>query len=234
MYKNIKLKIKPLTDFETNTSDKLKQLKIIILRYKKLLYNKPINFIRTGKEIKRWAKKGTSKSPPQPYRHKIIKMYAKGFSLNTFIETGTYLGNTVNAVKSKFKEVYSIELNKGLYLRAKQKFTKDEHINFILGDSSEILPEILSKIESPCLFWLDAHYSGENTSKTNLETPIVKELQSILNHPNKNHIILIDDAHHFTGKNDYPTIPELKEMINQYEEKVLIIKEDIIRIHKKL
>lgn len=234
MYKNIKLKIEPLTDFETNTSDKLKQLKIIILRYKKLLYNKPINFIRTGKEIKRWAKKGTSKSPPQPYRHKIIKMYAKGFSLNTFIETGTYLGNTVNAVKSKFKEVYSIELNKGLYLRAKQKFTKDEHINFILGDSSEILPEILSKIESPCLFWLDAHYSGENTSKTNLETPIVKELQSILNHPNKNHIILIDDAHHFTGKNDYPTIPELKEMINQYEEKVLIIKEDIIRIHKKL
>ncbi len=218
---------------EINTSDKLKQLKIIILKYKKLLYNKPINFIRTGKEIRRWAKKGRSKSPPQPYRRKIIKMYAKRFSINIFIETGTYLGNTVNAVKKNFKEIYSIELNKVLYLKAKQKFIKYKHINVKLGDSSEKLPEILSKIDGPCLFWLDAHYSGKNTSKTNVETPITKELLYILNHPNKNHIILIDDAHDFTGKNDYPTIPELKEMINQYEEKVLIIKEDIIRIHNK-
>jgi len=160
-------------------------------------------------------------------------LYAKRFSINIFIETGTYLGNTVNAVKKKFKEIYSIELNKVLYLKAKQRFIKYKHINVILGDSSEKLPEILSKIDGPFLFWLDAHYSGENTSKTNVETPITKELLYILNHPNKNHVILIDDAHDFTGKNDYPTIPELKEIINQYEEKVLIIKEDIIRIHNK-
>jgi hypothetical protein len=95
------------------------------------------------------------------------------------------------------------------------------------------LPKILSNIDSPCLFWLDAHYSGENTSKTDLQTPIIRELRSILNHPNKNHIILIDDAHEFTGKNDYPTIPELKEIMNQYEEKILIVKENVIRIHKK-
>ena len=203
------------------------------MKYKKLLYNKPINFIRTGKEIRRWAKKGRLKSPPQPFRRKIIKMYAKRFSINIFIETGTYLGNTVNAVKKNFKEIYSIELNKGLYLKAKRRFIKDMHINLILGDSSEKLPEILSKIDSPCLFWLDAHYSGENTSKTNIETPITKELLCILNHPNKNHIILIDDSHKFIGKNDYPSISKLKEIINQYEQKVLIIKEDIIRIHNR-
>ena len=203
------------------------------MKYKKLFYNKPINFIRTGKEIRRWAKNGRSKSPPQPYKSKIIKMYAKKFSINIFIETGTYLGNTVNAVKKSFKKIYSIELNRTLYLKAKQKFIKYKHINVILGDSSEKLPEILSKIESPCLFWLDAHYSGGNTSKTNVETPITKELQCILNYPHKNHVILIDDALDFTGKNDYPTIPELKEMINQYEEKVIITKENIIRIHNK-
>jgi len=160
-------------------------------------------------------------------------MYARRFSINIFIETGTYLGNTVNAVKRNFKEIYSIELNKVLYLKARQKFIKEKHINVILGDSSENLPDILSKINEPCLFWLDAHYSGENTSKTDVETPITKELLCILNHPNKNHVILIDDAHDFTGRNDYPTIPELKEIVNQYEEKILIIKEDIIRIYSK-
>ena len=66
-----------------------------------------------------------------------------------------------------------------------------------------------------------------------METPITKELRCILNHPNKNHVILIDDAHDFTDKKDYPTIPELKEIINQYEEKVLIIKENVIRIYNK-
>ncbi|MCK4286635.1 MAG: hypothetical protein KAX18_10560, partial [Candidatus Lokiarchaeota archaeon] len=148
----IKSKIKPLTDFEINTSDKLKQLKIIILKYKKLLHNNPINFIRTGKEIRIWAKKGRPGSPPQPYKHKIIKMYAKNYSINIFIETGTYLGRTVKAVKKSFEEIYSIELNKALYLKAKQKFIKYEHINVIMGDSSEKLPKILSKIDNPCLF----------------------------------------------------------------------------------
>ena len=218
---------------EINTSDKLKQFIIIILKYKKLFYNKPFNFIRTGKEIRRWVKKGRVKSPPQPYRRKIIKLYAKRFSINIFIETGTYLGDTVKAVKKNFKEIYSIELNKMLYLTAKQKFVKYKHINIILGDSSKKLPEILSKLDGPCLFWLDAHYSGGNTSKANVETPVTKELRCILNHPNKNHVILIDDAHDFTGKNDYPTIPELKEIVNHYEEKILIVKEDIIRIHNR-
>lgn len=203
------------------------------MKFKELIYNKPINFIRTGKKIRRWAKNGKSRSPPQLHKHKIIKMYAKNYSINIFIETGTYLGDTVNAVKKMFKEIYSIELNKGLHLKAKQKFIKYKHINVILGDSSEKLPEILSNMNNPCLFWLDAHYSGSNTSKTNLQTPIIRELHSILNHPNKNHIILIDDAHEFTGKNDYPTIHELKELINYYEEKVLIIKENIIRIQNK-
>ncbi len=186
-----------------------------------------------GKKIRRWAERGRSKLPLQPYKHKIIKMYAKKYSINILIETGTYLGNTIEALRKKFKEIYSIELSKALYLKAKQKFINYKQINIILGDSSEKLPKILSNIDSPCLFWLDAHYSGGNTSKTNVETPIIMELLCILNHPNKNHVILIDDAHDFIGKNDYPTIPELKEMINQYEEKVLIFKEDIIRIHNK-
>jgi len=186
-----------------------------------------------GKEIRKWALIDKSRPPPQPYKHKIIKMYAKYYSINIFIETGTYLGKTINAVKKKFQEIYSIELNKALHHKASLKFIRYKHINVVLGDSSEKLPEILSKINGPCLFWLDAHYSGENTSKTNIETPIIKELQCILNHPNKNHVILIDDCHKFIGKNDYPTIPELKEKINQFEEKILFIKENIIRIHNK-
>ena len=162
-------------------------------------------------------------------------MYANGFSIKIFIETGTFLGETIEVVRKLFNEIYSIELNKAYYLKAKQRFIKFKHINIIQGDSSVELPKILSNISHPCLFWLDAHYSGGNTAKGKLETPIMKELHFILNHPNQDHIILIDDAQKFIGEDDYPTIAELKQMINEeYPERILIVKEDIIRIHNPI
>ena len=149
------------------------------------------------------------------------------------VETGTFLGNTIKAVKNEFKEIYSIELDRSLYIQAKNRFKKFKHINIKFGDSSEKLPEILSKIESQCLFWLDAHYSGKNTSKTEVETPIINELRCIINHPIKNHIILIDDANKFTGQNDYPTIKEIKKMYSHDDDKMIYINDNIIIIHNK-
>ena len=77
------------------------------------------------------------------------------------------------------------------------------------GDSGEILPELLNNINEPILFWLDGHYSAGNTSKGSLNTPIIKELVTIFQHPIKQHIILIDDARLFNGADDYPTSVEV-------------------------
>jgi hypothetical protein len=44
---------------------------------------------------------------------------------------------------------------------------------------------------------------------------------------------LIDDAHDFTGDNDYPTLEDLNNyIISNRGEIVFEIKDDIIRIHK--
>lgn len=80
-------------------------------------------------------------------------------------------------------------------------------------------------------FWLDGHYSGFETAKGDLETPVSSELESILR-SKINHIILIDDARLFTGKNDYPSVEELKNYVlskkNYYSFEV---ENDIIRIY---
>ena len=73
----------------------------------------------------------------------------------------------------------------------RKKFSKLTHINLIKGDSSEKLPEILKSLKEPALFWLDGHYSDEITAKGDLNTPIYNELTAILNHPIKNHVILM-------------------------------------------
>lgn len=54
-------------------------------------------------------------NPNQSYKHRVIKYYAKKYKCKTFIETGTYLGGTVQAVKDHFKDVHSIEVAKKLY-----------------------------------------------------------------------------------------------------------------------
>jgi len=101
------------------------------------------------------------------------------------------------------------------------------------GDSTDILPEILVKIEQPCLFWLDAHYSGGVTAKGKKETPILQEIQYILNHHIDRHIILIDDARCFNGQNDYPTMQALRDMILSYHSDWFFeVENDVIRIFK--
>ena len=194
------------------------------------IHDKILNLI----ELRKWFKTDII-HPPHILKQKIVKIYAKKFIISTFVETGTYLGEMIDATKKKFKQIYSIELDDELFENAKKKFSKYNHISIIQGDSSEVLPTILSKIKQPCLFWLDAHYSAGITAKGEIETPIKKELNNIFNSSKFNHIILIDDARMFIGKNDYPTLKELRNFISKKRPNYsFIVKNDIIRIHKKI
>ena len=181
----------------------------------------------------KWEKDGRPIPPPLAVKSKIIKEYARRFSTGILIETGTYRGDMVSSMNSVFSQIYSIELNYDFYQKAKQRFAKYSHICIMHGNSSEILPRILSSINKPCLFWLDAHYSGGITAKAELDTPIMSELKHIFSHQIKNHVILIDDAREFTGLNDYPTIESLKDFVHQnYSDHVFKVADDIIRIYK--
>lgn len=187
-------------------------MKIIELIKYSFLYELT-NPIIQHKALRDWHKRG--KTPPTPHciKQAIIKKIAYQYSIKTFIETGTYLGNMVDDVKTIFKKIYTIELDKNLYKRARNKFSKNPHVSIIFGDSATALPHILSRINKPVLFWLDAHYSKGITARAEKETPIIEEISAILNHPVKKHVILIDDADCFTGKNDYPTLKFLKSFI---------------------
>ncbi len=181
-----------------------------------------------------WIKRGRTPPTPPHLKTDLIKKLASEYSINTLIETGTYLGTTAQTVKNNFSRIFTIEINHKLYQRAKRKFRKNPNIYIKQGDSSKILPKVLKKINSPCLFWLDAHYSGGITAKGKLATPIISELQTILNHRIKKHLILIDDARDYKGKDDYPTIYQLKKIISNYKYYNLKVELDIIIIYPKI
>lgn len=186
-------------------------------------------------EVKNWIISGKPVPPPHLVKQQVIIELSRSHSIYTLIETGTYLGEMVSAQKDFFKAIYSIELSVPLYLKAQNKFSEYQHINLLQGDSSKVLPKIISSIKEPCLFWLDGHYSAGITAKGELCTPIWQELNTIFEHPIKNHVILIDDARDFDGSNDYPTLEQLKHFVYRHQpESSFEVRDDIIRIYPKV
>lgn len=183
------------------------------------------------KQLSDWIKRGKKPPTPQLIKQLIVKQYVAKYSIKNFIETGTYLGSMIDSTKDIFDKIYTIELNKALYKRAKKKFINYKHISVLFGNSSKLLPNVLKKINNPVLFWLDAHYSGAITAKGALNTPITEEVKSILKHKVKGHVILIDDASLFIGKNNYPTIKELKDSIfKKCPQAIIKIENNIIQV----
>lgn len=183
------------------------------------------------KAAREWVVNGRKGSPPHLIKQRIVKKYARQFSCEILVETGTYLGDMVYAMRKVFKELHSVEMGRDLYERAKIRFAGYTHIHLYHGDSGEILKDILSKLERPCLFWLDAHYSAGVTARGAIDTPIEKELKYIFRHELAHrHVLLIDDARAFNGMNDYPTLQTIEAMTKNAGYQVFVIEDDVIRV----
>jgi hypothetical protein len=182
--------------------------------------------------IEAWERSGRPIPPPDAVKQRTVREYGERFGLDCFVETGTCLGAMLDAVKGCFKKIYSIELDKALFENAEIRFRPYKHIRLLQGDSSALLSMVLQDLQQPCLFWLDAHYSGGFTAKGEIETPVLKELESVFQHPTPGHAILIDDARCFTGEHDYPTIEELRRFVlARWPDAAFRVEDDIIRIH---
>jgi len=179
-----------------------------------------------------WEKSDKMGPPPHLVKREIVKEYGRKFNLDTLVETGTYTGEMILAAKNYFKDIFSIELSDELCFETKKKFRGFSNVHIVCGDSAKVLPDILKSIKRPCLFWLDAHYSGGITKKGSVETPIVEELKAIFNHYVEGSVILIDDARCFRGENDYPTLKWMRDYVLSRRPFLdFTVENDIIRIY---
>lgn len=163
--------------------------------------------------VQNWNNGKKIGAPPHIIKQLHIKNLQKAFHAQVLVETGTYLGDMVKAQQTTFKKIYTIEVSEVIYNQTKHNLNSLTHVDFLLGDSGEVLQKLTAQIKETALFWLDGHYSGGITSKGILNTPIYKELDSIFETPFQ-HIILIDDAQDFKGMDDYPSIAELKNYVS--------------------
>jgi hypothetical protein len=193
-----------------------------------------LNLVRKLPEIIQWIRAGCTRNAPEPLKHMVLSAYRRRYGLFQFIETGTYFGETL-AYMAHQKSVHatSIELNDAYYKAAEQRFGGYSNVTILHGDSGKLLPELVRQLQAPALFWLDGHYSGGETARANLETPISAELEAILQSTVKGHVILIDDARDFNGSHDYPHLDRLLETVRVSSIYDIEVSTDIIRLTPK-
>ncbi len=182
------------------------------------------------RDLAKWVDSGCPSPAPTMVKLSIVRHYVNLYKTKNFVETGTFLGTMIEYIAATGVQCHTIEIDPVIHERTKNVLGKYKNINFILGDSGIALPALLQGINEPATFWLDGHYSGSFTGRSDVDTPISAELDHILGHPVKNHVILIDDARDFDGSNNYPMISKLFAHFENHEHYHMELSADIIRI----
>lgn len=177
-----------------------------------------------------WKLRGEPIRSPHLLKQRTVRDYAQRYGLQVLVETGTYYGEMVAAMKNRFAEIHSVEFDSQLARRAAKKFSRWPHIHILEGDSQKVVPELLKSLHQPALFWLDAGYYGWAGLQGDKQR-LTSEFESILAHSIPNHVILMDDARGLNGQNGAPTVPQLKQRIEaEFPGRNVEVKYDILRI----
>ncbi|HTY25047.1 MAG TPA: glycosyltransferase family 10 [Desulfomonilaceae bacterium] len=82
----------------------------------------------------------------------MLKNLSRAFGLDTFVETGTYMGDTSHAASKIFSTVHTIELSADLCQRAANRFKNEANIHVHHGDSGTVFPELLPRLQGKAFF----------------------------------------------------------------------------------
>ena len=158
---------------------------------------------------------------------------ATRYNARCFVETGTHYAYTLMAMweTNYFEKILSVELSEDIFRFVGKKIASNygstestTDVNIWLGDCVEILPEMLKKVDSRAIFWLDAHCSEGDTARVEeYDSTILHELKIISQHTIKDHVIAIDDINScYNQISDYPTIEEIKDALMDINDRYMV------------
>ena len=137
-----------------------------------------------------------------------IKNVLDFYDIKNFVETGTGKAEVVQSVveADDSLNVHTIEVIPEIYDKNKINFSYLKDVNWHLGTSFDILPEILPDLKGTTLFWMDAHFPGADFGLSSYgdekdddkRLPLKKELETIVaNRDVTNDVFVIDDLRIF-------------------------------------
>lgn len=172
----------------------------------------------------------------------LFSFFKSKLNITTFVETGTFKGDTIANLVNEVESIYSVELSDELAQAAKLRFKNYKHVTIVQGDSSGCLANILQETrDSATVYWLDAHWcDASNTAGLESQCPLLEELCTFSSLNSKS-VIVIDDARLFLAPpsrehrpKDWPNFHEIsKKLLDISVEHRLIVLNDNIILYPK-
>jgi hypothetical protein len=140
---------------------------------------------------------------------------ARKYGIDCFVETGTFHGDAARFAAKLFPRVVTIEIKREYQEQAILQ-SPGTNIEFLLGDSASLLPDVVAGLTGTALFWLDGH-AGAGFYADEDNCPLLSELRAIGTSPHP-HVILVDDARAFLAPCPPPfkfeAWPTLREVLD--------------------
>lgn len=154
--------------------------------------------------------RGRAGPAPRSVKNAVLLRY--GIADATWVETGTFLGQTAEFLARSARHVFTIEPSRPLFTRAACRFA-GSNVTVLNGTSESVLPDLLPTLSGPVNFWLDGHYSAGVTYCGATVTPIAAELEAI-DRSLANFgpvVVLVDDVRLFGSDPGYPALSYVTE-----------------------
>lgn len=172
-------------------------------------------FVDSRAAFRWWRREWAAPAAPAVKR-RVLKRYSIPGA--TWVETGTYRGDTTAFLARLGASVVSLEPDPDLFANARRRFALNGRISLINGTSEEALESVVEDLNGPVCFWLDGHFSGAGTYQSGNDTPIAWELDVIARRiPTLQAVsVLVDDFREFPSVSSlkgstYPTRQSLVE-----------------------
>lgn len=149
-----------------------------------------------------WARRQFAMPAPPRVKRSVLLRY--GDAEGTWVETGTYRGDTTAFLARAARHVYSVEPGPDLAREARERFAGDSRVTIVEGLAEERLADVVEGIDAgPVSFWLDGHYSAGVTYRGPEDTPIRAELEVVERHLDRlgTVTVLVDDVRCFDPTN---------------------------------
>ena len=127
------------------------------------------------------------------------------YDIKNFVETGTGIAEVVRSVNEANEDlnIHTIEVVEEIFDQNKIKYSYLKNVNWHLGESAQVLSEVVPTLEGNTLFWMDAHFPGADVGLSSYgdeedidkRLPLKKELETIVAKRDiSNDVIVIDDV----------------------------------------
>jgi hypothetical protein len=150
-------------------------------------------------------------APADRAKRRFLLRLFKGRKHELFVESGTFLGGTVEYFLPHARRIISVEIEPHLYEAAQRRFKASRSVELVLGDALEEIPRVLAALSEPPLVYLDGHFTGgvnKEPGRFVEPAPGIIEKLGVLGLPPGTSLV-VDDLRLFGRGDGFPGLEEL-------------------------